>query len=109
MRTYNFHQTAIANFATFSKIRHDISRELSAGNIPYFCRKFGKGVVKFVICCSRDWRFKGKCNMKVLVMNGNGNTAHCVSNSSFGKPCDAKWSSSRQNFLSHPRFHDRFL
>ena len=48
--TYNLQQTAISNFAAFSKItiRHDISWESSAGRqfswniIPYFFRKLGK-------------------------------------------------------------------
>ena len=25
--------------------------------IPYFFRKIGENVAKFVVCCSRDWRF----------------------------------------------------
>ena len=45
------------------QIRHDISWESSAGRrfscniIPYFCRKIGKDVAKFVVRCSCDWRF----------------------------------------------------
>ena len=27
--------------------------------MPYFFPKIKKNVTKFVICCSRDWRFKG--------------------------------------------------
>ena len=26
-----------------------------------FLSKISKGVTKFVVCCSRDWRFKGYC------------------------------------------------
>ena len=61
--TNNLQQTTISNFATFSKItlRHDISWEAP---ILFKCHslffsKIGKDVAKFVVCCSRDWRFKG--------------------------------------------------
>ena len=47
------------------QIRHDISWESSAGRwiswniIPYFFWKLEKNVAKCVVCCSRDWCFKG--------------------------------------------------
>ena len=64
---YNLQQTTISSFAAFSKIT----------NKEYYCMRivcqqtilmkyhtlfyslFRKDVTKFVVCCSRDWCFKG--------------------------------------------------
>ena len=44
-----------------------------------FFSKIGKDVAKFAVCCSRDWRFKGKLimhnisfNMPARISNGAG-------------------------------------
>ena len=65
--TYNLQQTTISNFAAFSKIttkawyfmRIVCLQTILMKYHSLFLSKIRKDVAKFVVCCSRDWRFKG--------------------------------------------------
>ena len=64
----NLQQTTISNFAAFSKITNKawyFMRIVCWQTIlmiyhTLFFSEIRKDVAKFVVCCSRDWRFKGK-------------------------------------------------